>query len=503
MATATEARADAAVRGGLRVDIATVAIGAIIVVTTFAKVTLYARLPLGVDEVWTGMVAEQRSIAALMRQTGLDVYAPLSYVVSWIWAQFSGLSNGALRAPSTLFACLAPLVALAPNKLGHRSLSFTWAALLACWMPGLFFAQDARCYALVFLLATLNTVAFVRVLRQPTMGRALAWMSLSSLAILDHYFAALIVACQGLAYIAIHRARALRTWPAVVVLAPACASIGFKALMLDSYAQPGISWIAPLSIGSLPGLVNFLFGGGAVTIGVAIWALAGLILKWRLPRRELVAAEYDPGQAALVAALAPVAAAALCIGVGFLRPIVTPRYLTAMAPGVLLGLALLAQRFARSWRLSPALLVTGFFGMSIGLLLRPPPTDSAFSFQRASEALMADHVRNLEFLWDNPLARTAIKAQFPEVGGFFFKRAGKPVPVDAPRWVPGSDPNRLLLSRAQSPGTGIIWIYDRNVAGTLATTHPPEITRIDPDWICQDFGGGAIGVITCHRRAAT
>src|ERR1700751_2206483 len=95
----------------VRMDPAVAALAALMVVTGAAKFAFSASHPLSLDELWTGMIASQRSPAGLLRQCYLDVNAPLGYVLTWTWAHLAGLSDWALRFPSVVFASATPLLA--------------------------------------------------------------------------------------------------------------------------------------------------------------------------------------------------------------------------------------------------------------------------------------------------------------------------------------------------------------------------------------------------------
>jgi hypothetical protein len=311
-----------------------------------------------------------------------------------------------------------------------------------------------------------------------------------------------LVGLQGLAYLAVYRGRALRTWPTGLAFAPALGAFVLKSAALARFAQPGVSWLEPLRLADLPKLAAFAVGAPVVAIGVALWVCIGVATAWRGSRVGQASTHEDAHGAIFTTALIAVLAWALCVGLGFLRPMVTARYLTPETPGLLLGLALLADRFERSWAIMPVLLVAGFAGLCLGLLIHPPRLKAVFSFQPASERLMADGARHMAFMWDNPATQGGDLGQLAQVAGFFFNRAGRSIPIDVVTWTPAADPNKSLLARARGPYDALIWIYDRNVPGTLAISHPPRLTQIDPSLTCRDFGGGGIGVLACDRRKA-
>jgi hypothetical protein len=491
----------------LRVDAASLALGFVLTVTTILKLTVYARQPLSIDEVWTGMIASQDSVAGLIRACEHDVNGPLAYVMSWLWAQVSGLSNGALRAPSILFACAAPVLALAPHRLANRTVRYSWAVLLACWMPGLIFAQQARCYALVLLLATANALAFARLMSRPGLARALVWTAISALFILSHYVAGLLVACQGLAYLAIHRGKAFRTWPAALLFAPALACMAFQAASLMSFARPATAVLPPMALSEILPTAGLLLGGAIASPLIAIWVCVGLIVARRSRVGFTARAAGDDRQHALVwTAATALVAAGLCLAIGLARPIVSPRFMTIFAPGVMLGVALIADRFRLAWRGAPAALGTGAMALTVGfsaiaVFVSPPTAGAMFSFEPATQALIAQHPRRLVFFWDNPSNADGDGGQLAQIGGFLFKRAGDPISVEVVPWIRSADPNTLILSKARAPGDAILWIFDRKVAGALVLTHPPMIERRDHTWACHDFGDNNVGIVACSGRA--
>jgi hypothetical protein len=490
---------------GLKLALA-LALGALLLGTSILNFTAYAGQPLGVDEVWTGMIAGQASLAPMIRQCEMEVNGPLSYVIAWLWAPLGGLSNAGLRLPSTLFACATPFIALAPRRLIPTQARMVWAVLLACWLPEFAFAQLARCYALVVLLATANTVAFARLLSRPSLGAATLWSVLSALLILDHYFAAILIACQGLAYLAVRRREALRSWPAALVFIPALSEPALKLAILSHFATPGVSWIDRVTWGELPVLLTFLAGSPFLAAGVALALAMGWFLDLRRSGKVGAAEPADETGSLTTAAAMAALATVISIGLGVVFPILTARYLTPEVPGLMLAVALMAHRFSRAWPILPGLVAACAISVVIGLATRTglvsQPAVTAFSFERAAKALMADKPRGLVFFWDNPVAQGGDPRQLAEVGDFFFKRTGDAIAVQPVSSVGEADPNKVLMSKAAAPGTDILWMFDRDVDGTAAAAYPPDISRQDPRWTCQDFGGGDIGILACHRRTS-
>lgn len=482
-----------------RLDPAVVAVGALLLFTTAAKLAFAMSHPLEFDELWTGTIASQRSLSGFVRQCYLDVNAPLSYLVAWLWAHSAGLSDAALRSPNVVFSSAAALLALAPSRAMSRQAALIWAALLACWVPGFVFAAEARSYALLLFIATGSTLAYAALLARPSIGSAFVWTGASSLLILTHYFALPLVACQGLGFLLVHRLRAVRTWPALAAFLPAFASLAVHAALLARFSGHSAAGAAPLRASELLPLIAFMVGGRSSAWILLAWAAVALTL-WRLrPSSARSAPTQGDPSLTWMAPATSVAAAALCLAVSMAHPFVIDRYLTPMVPGVLLGVALVARRLGRAWPLAPAALVALQFGLVIGLLPAALHPASGPSLESAWSDLRDAGVRRLVFYWDSPAATGGNPDSFGQVGDFFFLRAGRPIPVTGLILKPGEDPNPILALGDRRPGAGIIWLSQR-AAGTAARRYPPRIESLDPAWRCRDYGTPPQHVIACIRR---
>jgi hypothetical protein len=489
-------------------DVASAAVLVLVALCAFEKLTFVLSAPLWLDEVWTGVIASQRTVSGFAHQCYLDVGAPLGYVVAWLWSMVAGLSDEALRFPSRLFASITPLIALAAARPVDRTTKLVWCGLLACWLPGLFFSIEARTYPLVMMLATASTVAFVRLMTRPSLKAAWAWTSLSGLLILAHYVSGILVACEGLAYLATCRFTAVRTWPAALAFLPAAASLAVHAALLLGFSHATGPGPPPIQPG---GTLEFFAGGSAEIWVLLSWAAVSLVIvalrrgavTGAAPTASEGSASAAPGDGARLWVVpgASLAAVALCLLISMWRPIIPYRYLTAMTPPLLLGVAMLAGRLERYWRLAPAVLLAVYAGVAAGEVLGSPKHSTLFNyeFETPSDALMAANTRRLVFMWDIPSATAGDPDAFGQVGGFFFKRAGRPIPVDWTPALPGRDPSAQLLARAAAPGTAILWLYDPAVVGTVAAHFPPHIQQLDPRWGCRDFGDRGQHVLACSR----
>ena len=458
--------------------------------------------PMWLDETWTGAIAAQPHWADVWRQIYWDVNAPLYYLFAHVWAAVAGLSDAALRFPSAVFGAAAAVVVAAWPVAGlTRNARLTWAAILACWIPGVWFSGDARCYALLLLLSTLQTLAFGRLLQAPDLKRAAIWAGVATLAILTHYHALILAGLQGVIYLAWSRGRALRTWPAALLFLPAFAWLWIHAPRIAEFARPEVAWYPRLTWSVLPrGALQFLVGSSAITAeALAAVAVMGVIVAAALRHRR--GREPRPRDAALwLTVAASVAGAAVVIGLGFFRPSFVDRYLTPFIPGFLLGIAMIAQALARRWALTYVAVALCFLGPAIPWAWRQAHHGWRwYNFEVASDVLMKGDPQKLVFFWDHPATPVEAPAQLDAVGGFFFRRAGHPITVSPVALKPGEEPNARLVAEAKAPRSAILWMYDIGVRGTAARSHRPDIAALDPSLTCRQLGSGSVGILACDR----
>jgi hypothetical protein len=289
----------------------------------------------------------------------------------------------------------------------------------------------------------------------------------------------------------------VRTWPALVAFIPAMTSLAVHAALLVGFSNHGPAGPVPLSVRQLPGLLAFIAGGRSSVWVILAWAAVTLAL-WRLcSRSESSPSEHTPSLVWLAPATS-LAAVMLCLGISLAHPFVTDRYLTSMAPGVLLGIASVAHDLGRRAPLAPTALVALQFGLVLGLLpaaLRPAP---GLDLEKAWSTLRVAGVQRLAFFWDSPTAGGDDADAYAQVGGFLFHRDGRPLSVTALIVKPGEDPNPVLALGDRRPGAGIIWL-DQGAPEDAARRYPPRIERIDPAWRCQRFADGEQHVIACTR----
>ncbi|MGQ0660458.1 hypothetical protein [Sphingosinicella sp.] len=438
-----------------------------------ARLWIGRDLPLWVDESWTVMVATQPDWAGMWREAWRDANAPLYYALMALWTPVAGVSDVALRLPSLLCAGTAgllPILWRAPGlTLGAR---LAWGAMIWLWVGGLGFAADARVYALLLLLATAQTIAFVRLLDSPDRRAALIWATLVSLAGLAHYFALFLTLAQGAFLLAALGPRVtLRLWPAGLAFVPLAGWLAIHPPRLLEFARPDVGWYVRLDAGTSLALTQYLVGPWAWPFLLLLAVVLGA--TWLLRGHREEGADTKP---LVLAALAGVIAFALVLILGWLRPSVTARYLTPFVPAVLLGLILIARQ-ARRAQLAYALLIAAYLLplAELPAIRAELQARNAYSLAPASAWLAPARPERVALLWDHPNMAIVADESLRPVGSFFLNRAGVPAETDVMRVARDGDAATALSATPAA----IFWLYDDGyrpgtaaAIGRLAASRP-------------------------------
>jgi uncharacterized membrane protein len=254
------------------------------------------------DEAFSWLVASRSLVQGLQIALENFVHPPLYYLLLHPVAL---LDQGefALRFPSVLFGLLGiPLMyrlgrELPGDPARARQVSLLAAALLAVNPFHVWFSREARNYELVFLLALLMLYLFHLLLKGRT--RWTAFVVVSALAYLTHYFTLLLALAQFVYFLLSFRRRyrLFRRWVLAQTLAFAPLALWLVALFTQDNKSMGIAWIPkPTLLTPLLTFWNFalLYGERWLSWGVVVLPLFAitLILGFRPRQRRTLLATW-------------------------------------------------------------------------------------------------------------------------------------------------------------------------------------------------------------------
>ncbi|MCX7680445.1 MAG: glycosyltransferase family 39 protein [Anaerolineae bacterium] len=318
---------------------------------------------------------------------------PLFYLLLFWWRHLAGSSDFAVRFLSVLCAVLSvPLLFQWVNKGLSRRAGVVAAWLFAFSPFVLWFAQEAKMYALHMLTAVASSLALLEAFRRRGWWRWFVYASLASATLYSHFFGACLVAAQGIAALLLGWRRPKRLLAYVIAMS----LLALLHLPLLRYVwqtlkdyQPRDIWRGFVPLHRMfPDAVGYYFYNlpldwmpwPMLLLPVVLVCGSGLLLMFRLLRSR----EQDAG-IVLVHAFVPVLIYYL---LSFRIPVYWAKYLSAVLPAFFALVAWGMERLARFWR--PAGLVMVLLGMLMTLSTVRVLTDPVV--QRDNWRFAADYI---------------------------------------------------------------------------------------------------------------
>jgi hypothetical protein len=312
-----------------------------------------ARQSAWADEITTLFIADpSRSFWRSWDLVLSDTHPPLYYLLMRWWFGLFGQSDLAARLPSVIFSVLAVGAAAVAFKPCHLRARLSFALFLAVSPGAIEYAQEARSYSLLLLLATVITGACFRFVQDHGEDRRNATRAITVLTIAGivasytHYFGFLIAVAAGLTAVAAAYGNGRQCAAAVAGLASTVATflpwviyhthymsygVRMSAWIADFPVSATISWFTRLWLGGTPALI------GAMTIAAACLMTPSFRA---FARRDA---------ACRVALSLPLMTVAAALAISWYTPVLTSRNLIVVLPALYLAMSSLVDFGAVRW----------------------------------------------------------------------------------------------------------------------------------------------------------
>lgn len=383
MSSAPTAEAAIAPRSAPAVGTAWLGAAAVFALHLAVKVPGLAGASLWLDEAFAVHVA-QRDFAGILRASQADTTPPVYYLLLAGFERVLGTGEAAARLPSALASALAAaaLFALARRTLGRFA---AWVASLLFLLSdvNLFFAREARPYALAVLLAIASFAAFLAFQERPSWRRAWLLAAVNLVMVLTHYVTIFAPVAQLLVLLA-SRAEPKLLRRFVAASAPALgATLLWMAPVIESEQHAKMGWLT--RPGARIGRMVGWYAGGMRWPGIFLLLLAGALasLLWARHRGAAPA-----GSLVWTFGLWGTAPIVLAFLVSFASPCLHARYLLYVTPGLILFWTAGITALPAGWaRISGAAAACALAGAGLGRSLHHREYDwrSAAAFTRAAQ----------------------------------------------------------------------------------------------------------------------
>ncbi|MBV8951781.1 MAG: glycosyltransferase family 39 protein, partial [Actinobacteria bacterium] len=273
----------------------------------------------------------------------------LHSLFTFFWLK-AGSSPTWLRLPSVFFAALTiPLVYRAASRLFGERVALVAGWLLAINATVLFYAQEARTYALTVLLVAASFAFFIDQVKAPTRRSFVAWIVCSALAVYALPLAGGAIVAEGVSLLLARPSelpvgRLVRGFASIVVLVIPMAAIqiaqargGSLNEFLEGHRTPGFV---------LKSFVALSGGGGKPLIAVyGVLGLSALVAVWAIARHQGRSIELWAAGVPFCWLLVP---CVLVVLSSYVTPNFASRYFLMSVPGLAilaaLGLVRLTER---------------------------------------------------------------------------------------------------------------------------------------------------------------
>lgn len=308
--------------------------------------------PLWYDEAFSDLASSLPFDKMLQALAG-DVHPPAHYVLLWIVQRIGLDSAWGLRLLSAVFSLAAVILA---GRLARKISQDPWVesitlGLMALAPMNLHYAQEARMYAMLELLAVAGLLAIY--------NRSWAILTIvAALAMYSHTYG--LFYCLGLAVAALLAARDdWRSWlPAFIIAGLLWLPWGFVMLRQMIHLGSSGYWIQPVSLGRIIRAVEKMLISFALpqelTIGMVMLMGAGLVVLVATLIRIWPELPQGDWLALIVMAMLPLTLAVIASWI--YRPVLLFRPLIGSLPMILILIALAIQAQTKPGRILAAVI---------------------------------------------------------------------------------------------------------------------------------------------------
>ncbi|MBI4470986.1 MAG: glycosyltransferase family 39 protein [Acidobacteria bacterium] len=145
------------------------------------------------DEAYSWKLA-QLSYAAILREAAADVHPPLYYFFLKWWIAVAGTTAAGLRSLSLVASLVLMMVTYVAGRNWAGERAALWALMIMAVSPHqIFYAQEARMYALTALFVMLAVYFYDRWVSSGRISALASYTAVALLAVYTHYFAILLL----------------------------------------------------------------------------------------------------------------------------------------------------------------------------------------------------------------------------------------------------------------------------------------------------------------------
>jgi uncharacterized membrane protein len=376
LATADPTPAAATERWPGRVAAAATVLAVVLVVADLGDKSLWY------DEAFSIGIIDRPFGDALWRLAHWEVNQSPFYLLLAGWWRL-GQSEVFLRSLAGAATVMAvPAMFVLGRRLLDARLGAIAAVLLAVHPMAISWGQQLRAYSLVLLLVIVATHLLLLAIERPdSAALAAGYAAVAALATYTHFFAGLVIASHGLWLLAQRPLPRRLVTTAAAVYAVLVAPLAWYLLTLE---EDPLHWVTDRTGSAIVEVGRALTGG--TRWSVLAYSVAAAVGLWAVVASVRATDRRDRWRTALPAIWLVAPVAAVTVSTATVKPLLEPRFLIVVVP----GLVLVAALGVRSLRPRPAvgLLVAVLLASAWGL--RSWYSEPTFEDWRSATRVMVD-----------------------------------------------------------------------------------------------------------------
>ena len=295
-------------------------------------------------------------------------------VVLHLWRGV-GISGTGLRSLSVVAMAGSVLVVFAIGRRLFGAPCGLIAGLLLAIAPyAVRHAQEARSYALLVLLLSLATYAFIVGIEDP---RWLPWAGYTvfgALAISAHYFAVLVLVAHAASLAFLERARV--PWRLITLSGIALVVLALPAVWLGMNGRSGqLSWLRKPDLHGLFAPASFVVGGKA--LGFVFVLLLLCTARFAMAQWNRGGSGLERWRIALVFLWLMLPGALLLAFTFSVQPVYLDRYLIVSLPALMIAVALGITQLSRRWIIAALVILVALSTAKLVSWYRAPALEGA------------------------------------------------------------------------------------------------------------------------------
>jgi len=348
---------------------------------------------LWLDEVYS--IAFARDWSLMWEKTMQDGGNMWFYYLLLHWWIKIGDTEFVVRSLSAIFAVsTVPIVYQLGARLFDARVGLIAALLLSINPFFIEYAQEARGYSLLVLLAAASSNFFAGAMERPSLANSLGYILSSVMTIWVHYFGLLVLIAQAVSLLFYRSSKAPWKWfsaSAAIIIALSLLPILVALVLFPSETINAVTWIPRPGLKDIYRLFLLFFSGGSPTLlilysGLFIVAIAAGVAAFRKSGLRLDAWRY-----AFLALWLWVPIAASYLFSIFVQPVFWPRYLIICLPALFLLVGTGLTKVRHRWLLATTLIV---LIVASGHSLLPWYTETEKENWRAATAFFASEAES-------------------------------------------------------------------------------------------------------------